>query len=356
MKIVSIVGARPQFVKAAALSKKLREKFTEVLVHTGQHYDSNMSDVFFKELGIPEPDYNLGIGSGSHGEQTGKMLIEIEKVLLKEEPDLVLVYGDTNSTIAGSLAAAKLHIKVAHVEAGLRSFNRIMPEELNRVVTDHLSDLLFCPTETAVENLKKEGITKGVFNTGDVMYDAVLTNSKRLTANRKKEILKTYHLKPRTYLYATVHRAENTDNPENLKNIFTALAESGEPIVFPIHPRTRKAISNLQLAINKLPNIKFVEPVGYLKNLVLMENAQKILTDSGGVQKEAYFLNVPCITMREETEWIETVDDGWNVLVGSDKEKILDAIGSFAPSGKQSNHFGIGKASDKIAKIISDLS
>ena len=352
MKIVSIVGARPQFVKAAALSKKLREKFTEVLVHTGQHYDSNMSDVFFKELGIPEPDYNLGVGSGSHGEQTGGMLIEIEKVLIKEKPDLVLVYGDTNSTIAGSLAAAKLHIKVAHVEAGLRSFNRAMPEELNRVVTDHLSDFLFTPTKTAVDNLNKEGIINGVFNTGDVMYDAVLQFSR--VAKEKSQILRTLGIEPKTYLYATVHRAENTDNPENLKNIILALAESGEKIVFPIHPRTRKMMGGIELP--SLPNIKMIEPVGYLDNLILIENSKKVLTDSGGIQKEAYFLKVPCITLREETEWVETVEDGWNILVGADKKKIQQSIEKFESKGKQSDHFGDGQAANKIAEIISNLS
>ncbi len=351
MKIVSVVGARPQFVKAAPLSKKLREKFTEVLVHTGQHYDSNMSEVFFEELEIPEPDYNLGVGSGSHGEQTGKMLIEIEKVLLKEKPDLVLVYGDTNSTIAGSLAAAKLHIKVAHVEAGLRSFNRAMPEELNRVVTDHLSDLLFCPTKTAVENLKKEGITRGVFNTGDVMYDATLVFSRQLTVDRKKKILETYQLKPKNYLYATIHRAENTDNPENLKSIILALAESGEKIVFPVHPRTEKIIREVGIKVSS--NVKAIEPVGYLENLVLIENSKKVLTDSGGIQKEAYFLKVPCVTLREETEWVETVADGWNTLVGADKKKIQRAIEKFAPKGKQSGHFGDGKAASKMVEILS---
>jgi UDP-N-acetylglucosamine 2-epimerase (non-hydrolysing) len=309
--------------------------------------------VFFKELGIPEPDYNLGIGSGSHGEQTGKMLVEIEKVLLKEKPDLVLVYGDTNSTIAGSLAAAKLYIKVAHVEAGLRSFNRGMPEELNRIVTDHLSDLLFCPTKTAVENLKREGITKGVFNTGDVMYDATLVFSRQLTVDRNKTILGKFGLNPKEYLYATVHRAENTDNLENLKNIISAFAESGEKIVFPIHPRTEKAIRQLGIKVGS--NVRLIEPVGYLDNLVLIENAKKVLTDSGGIQKEAYFLKIPCITLRKETEWVETVKDGWNVLVGVDKTKIQKAIEEFEPKGKQSGNFGDGAASGKIAEIISDL-
>ena len=350
MKIVSIVGARPQFIKAAPLSKELLKEFNEILIHTGQHYDHNMSEVFFKELGIPVPDYNLGVGSGSHGEQTGKMLIEIEKVLLKEKPDLVLVYGDTNSTIAGSLAAAKLHIKVGHVEAGLRSFNREMPEELNRVVTDHLSDLLFCPTETAVGNLRKEGITEGVFNTGDVMYDAVLASNKRLTANRKLRVLNGLGVKPKGYLYATVHRPVNTNNADNLKNILRAFAESGETIIFPTHPRTRKAISQAEIKI--LSNIKMIGPVGYLDNLILQENARKILTDSGGVQKEAYFLKVPCITLRDETEWVETVEDGWNVLVGANKKKILEAISRFEPKGKQSNYFGEGNAAVRIEREL----
>src|SRR3990170_2896560 len=350
MKIVSVVGARPQFIKAAPLSKKLRENFTEVLVHTGQHYDLNMSEIFFKELGIPEPDYNLGVGSGAHGEQTGKMLIEIEKVLLKEKPDLVLVYGDTNSTIAGSLAAAKLHIKVAHVEAGARSFNRQMPEEINRVGTDHLSDLLFCPTETAVENLKTEGITRGVFNTGDVMYDAVLQFSK--IAKQKSKILEKLQLETGSYLYATVHRAENTDNPKNLRSIIEAFSRIEEKIVFSVHPRTRKMLKEIELP--PLPNVMMIDPVGYLDNLVLEENARKILTDSGGMQKEAYFLKVPCITMRNETEWMETVDDGWNVLVGADKEKIQRAIEKFEPNGGQSNHFGDGDASGKIAAILNE--
>jgi UDP-N-acetylglucosamine 2-epimerase len=225
-KIVSVVGARPEFIQVSPISRKLRERFTEVLVHTGQHYDPNMSSVFFKELGLPKPDYNLEVGSGSHGEQTGKMLIEIEKVLIKENPDVVTVYGDTNSALAGALGAAKLHIKVAHVEAGLRSFNRAMPEELNRVLIDHLSDFLFCPTKTAVENLEKEGITKGVFNTGDVMYDSVLQFYKK--SEKESKILQTLNLRPKTYLYATVHRAENTDSQINLKNIFEAFAESGE--------------------------------------------------------------------------------------------------------------------------------
>jgi len=347
-KIVSIVGARPQFIKSAPLSKKIREKFKEVLIHTGQHYDPNMSDIFFKELSIHKPDYNLEIGSGYHGEQTGKMIIKIEEVLIKEKPDLVLVYGDTNSTIAGSLSAAKLHIKVAHVEAGLRSFNREMPEELNRVVTDHLSDLLFCPTETAVENLKEEGITEGVFNTGDVMYDAVLQFSKLAKNNSK--ILETLKLEPKKYLYVTVHRAENTDDVGNLRSIIEALSQSGEKIIFPVHPRTKKVIDKLGIKLGD--NIVRIGPLGYLDNLTLVENSNKVLTDSGGIQKEAHFLKVPCITMRKETEWVETVEDGWNIVTGANKNNILGAIKKPNPIHEQSKPFGDGSAAEKIVELL----
>lgn len=352
MKIVSIVGARPQFIKASPLSKELRRKFKEVLVHTGQHYDHNMSPVFFKELSIPEPDYNLGVGSGSHGEQTGRMLIELEKVLIKERPDMLLIYGDTNSTLAGALTAVKLQIPIGHVESGLRSYNRRMPEEINRVVADHLSSLLFCPTKTAVKNLRLEGITKGVFNTGDVMYDAIIAN--REVATRESKILKTINLKPKTYLYATVHRPENTDNKENLKTILEAFGESGETIVFPVHPRTKVAISKWRIEISKWTNIKFIDPVGYLDSLKLQVNSKKVLTDSGGVQKEAYIFKVPCITLRTETEWVETVKDGWNIIVGSNKAKIVDSIKNFSPKSKQHNYFGSGDSASKITGIIDD--
>lgn len=353
MKILSVVGARPQFIKAAPLSKKIRKYFKEILVHTGQHYDYGMSPLFFEELDLPEPDYNLGVGSGGHGEQTGKMLIGLERVLSKEKPELVLVYGDTNSTLAGALAAAKSCIPLAHVEAGLRSFNKKMPEEINRVLTDQVSDLLFCPTAAAVQNLKKEGITEGVFNTGDVMYDALLAN--RDVADRKSQILKTLNLRPKTYLFATTHRAENTDKKENLMSILEAFGESGETIVFPTHPRTKKAIGDWRLAISKWLNIKLIDPVGYLDSLMLQKNAKKVLTDSGGVQKEAYMLNVPCITLRRETEWIETVKDGWNKLVGADKEQIIRAIKYFLPKRPQHNYFGSGDASDKIIKILKNF-
>uniref|UniRef100_A0A7C3RKC0 UDP-N-acetylglucosamine 2-epimerase (Non-hydrolyzing) n=1 Tax=Dictyoglomus thermophilum TaxID=14 RepID=A0A7C3RKC0_DICTH len=325
LNIVSIVGARPQFIKLAPLSKVLREEgFKETIVHTGQHYDDNMSDIFFKELEIPEPDYNLGIGSGSHGEQTGKMLIAIEEVLMKRKPDLVIVYGDTNSTLAGALASSKLHIKLAHVEAGLRSFNKMMPEEINRIVTDHLSDILFCPTETAVKNLEKEGITKGVYLVGDIMFDALMYFSRM--SEEKSKILQNLKLNPKEYYLLTIHRAENTDNYDRLKNILLAIAQFRRKAVFPIHPRTRSRIKEFNLG-NYLDNenILLIDPVGYLDMISLEKNAFAIFTDSGGVQKEAFWLRVPCITLRDETEWIETVKYGWNTLVGANIEKILEA-------------------------------
>lgn len=319
MKFVSIVGARPQFIKAAVLSRELRKQHTEILVHTGQHYDENMSDIFFQEMEIPKPDYNLNIGSGSHGEQTGAMLEGIEKILLQEKPDWCLVYGDTNSTLAGALAASKLHIKIAHVEAGLRSFNRRMPEEINRVLTDHVSDLLLCPTQTAVENLEMEGITKGVHLSGDVMYEALMWAVEK--AKNSSKILQDLDSTPKTYLLATVHRAENTDNPEKLKNILDAFDQINEVIIWPVHPRTRKKIQELNWQPRN--HLKLIEPIGYLDMALLETNASVIVTDSGGVQKEAYWLQVPCVTLREETEWVETVESGWNKIVGNIESKII---------------------------------
>jgi len=325
-KILSIVGARPQFIKLAPLSKLLRKSgHRDIILHTGQHYDENMNAIFFKELEIPEPDYNLGIGSGCHGEQTGKMLMEIEKVLLREKPDLVIVYGDTNSTVAGALASSKLHLPLAHVEAGLRSFNKRMPEEINRIVADHLSDVLFCPTETAVKNLEKEGITKGVYLVGDIMFDALIHFSK--ISEKKSKILEKLNLKPKSYYLATVHRAENTDNCERIKNILTAFSKLDKPVVFPIHPRTKKMVENFSLK-HLLEKMQVIEPVGYLDMIKLEKNAKAILTDSGGVQKEAFWLKVPCITLRDETEWIETVKYGWNRIVGTDCERIINTVNS----------------------------
>ncbi|AAL80918.1 UDP-N-acetylglucosamine 2-epimerase (non-hydrolyzing) [Pyrococcus furiosus DSM 3638] len=356
MKIATIVGARPQFIKMAPVSRELRKYFEEVVIHTGQHYDYEMDRIFFEQLNIPEPDYNLGVGSGSHGYQIGEMLKKIEEVLIKEKPDLVMVFGDTNSTLAGALAAAKLKIKVAHVEAGLRSFDKSMPEEINRILTDHVSDYLFAPTETAVKNLYNEGIRNGVYLTGDVMLDALLYNVK--IAERCSEILNKLGLKPKEFCLATVHRAENTDNLERLKNIIDAFVECKETIVFPVHPRTEKVLKAYGLydSLKKAENVILIKPVGYLDMLMLEKNAKKILTDSGGVQKEAYFLKVPCITLRERTEWVETVEDGWNVLVGADKEKILRAVREFEPSGETYTYkFGDGRASEKIAEVIKNV-
>jgi UDP-GlcNAc3NAcA epimerase len=350
MKVLSIVGARPQFIKAAPVGKALRAAgHNVVLVHTGQHYDDEMSAVFFRDLEIPEPDVNLGVGSGSHGWQTGQMLMRIEEVLLAEKPDWVLVYGDTNSTLAGALAACKLHIPLAHVEAGLRSFNREMPEEHNRVLTDHCSDLLFCPTQTAVDNLAREGITKGVHLVGDTMYDAVLQFAE--TARQRSTILQDLGLNPKGYLLATVHRPYNTDNPERLRSILEAFAEIEEPIIFPVHPRTRKKMVELGLDNPKsaIGNLKSVDPVGYLDMLMLEQHARLILTDSGGMQKEAYFFAVPCVTLRPETEWVETIKGGWNVVVGASQMEIVRAVnGREWPKGTPPAVFGDGRAAHSI--------
>jgi UDP-GlcNAc3NAcA epimerase len=350
VKIVSIVGARPQFIKCAPLSRELRKNHQEVLVHTGQHYDPEMSEIFFRELQIPEPDYHLEVGSGSHGKQTGLILARVEEVLQKERPEIVLVYGDTNSTLAGALAAAKMHIPVGHVEAGLRSFDRSMPEEINRVLTDHISDLLFCPTETAVRNLANEGITKGVHLVGDVMVDALHFN--RGIANEKSRILERLGLEEKSYFIVTVHRPVNTDNRENMQSIIGALGDAGKPVIFPLHPRTRKYLQAYEM-LDRLPaNLIITEPLGYLDMLRLMDGAKKILTDSGGIQKEAYLLGVPCITIRENTEWVETLEDGWNVLVGADRGSILEAIREFEPADPQRDVFGTVGASERIGRVM----
>ncbi len=371
MKIVTIVGARPQFIKAAAVSRAIhrahqrKKRIQEVLVHTGQHYDTLMDKVFFEELNLPKPDYHLGVGSGSHGKQTGMMIERIEGVLEKERPEAVMVYGDTNSTLAGALAAAKLNLPVAHVEAGLRSYNRIMPEEINRVLTDHLSVFLFCPTDQAVRNLLREGIkderVRFVSYVGDVMYDSLLYYSR--LAEKKSTILQDLSLvnpqsaigNPQYYL-ATLHRAENTDDPKRLKSILEALNEIGRihPVLFPLHPRTRKRME-VYLAFTEFKYIKFVEPVSYLDMLKLEKNARAILTDSGGVQKEAYWLKVPCLTLRGETEWVETVKSGWNKLVGTEKKNIfqgMDDLEKRRPAGREKKLFGEGRASEKIVQIL----
>lgn len=357
LKILSIVGARPQFIKAAPVSKALRQAgHSECLVHTGQHYDHAMSQIFFDELGIPEPDINLNVGSGTHGWQTAQMLANLEEVMLSLEPDWVLVYGDTNTTLAGALAAVKLNLPLAHVEAGLRSFNRSMPEEHNRVMADHCADILFCPTQTSVENLKREGITSGVHFVGDTMFDAVLEFSE--IARERSTIVSDLGLYARCYILATVHRPSNTDVPENLDSILSAFGELHEPIVFPVHPRTQKKIAALNGRGKDLPNLKMIEPLGYLDMLQLEQNARLVLTDSGGIQKEAYFLGVPCVTLRTETEWVETAAAGWNVLVGRDSERIREAAnGRQWPRGKwprrtQPSGFGDGQAATRIVSQL----
>lgn len=357
MKIVTIIGARPQFIKAAAVSiaiqtfnrvspsrtRTSQKEIQEVLVHTGQHYDYLMDRVFFEELGLRKCDYHLGIGSGTHGKQTGAMLEQIEPILEKEKPDVVLVYGDTNSTLAGALAAAKIHIPVAHVEAGLRSYDRNMPEEINRVLTDHLSMLLFCPTDEAEENLSQEGIENGkqgrrVQNVGDVMHDSILYYSK--VAEEKSVILRDLELasysnsstpnsEPRTpnYFLATLHRAENTDDPKRLRSILKAFDEISKsaPVILPLHPRTRKMMKSYRLQ-PKSKKVRLIEPASYLNMVMLEKHARAILTDSGGVQKEAYWLRVPCITLREVTEWGYTVKEGWNTVSGWKTENIVKAV------------------------------
>ena len=357
MKIVTVLGARPQFIKAGTVSRAIMqhnqlevgsEKLEEVIVHTGQHFDANMSDIFFDEMKIPKPDYNLNINGLGHGAMTGKMLEKIEEVLLKEKPDWVMVYGDTNSTIAGALAASKLHIKVAHVEAGLRSFNMNMPEEVNRILTDRISNILFCPTQSAVDNLEKEGygtLNIKIVKNGDVMQDGAL-------------FYKDLAVKPDVdladeYILSTIHRAENTDDPKRLKSIFEALNEIANEmqIVLPLHPRTKNILETSHIELAK--NITVIEPVGYLEMVYLIKNSQMIMTDSGGLQKEAFFFEKPCVTLRDETEWVELIENRFNVLAGADKEKIIDLYKNFEFNDNFSvDLYGGGKASEAIVNEL----
>ncbi|MBA1420210.1 MAG: UDP-N-acetylglucosamine 2-epimerase (non-hydrolyzing) [Epsilonproteobacteria bacterium] len=349
MKIVTILGARPQFIKAGSVSREIAQyqEIEEIIVHTGQHYDANMSDIFFDDMKIPRPDYHLDINGLGHAAMTGQMLEKIEEVLLKEKPDWVIVYGDTNSTLAGALAASKLHIKVAHIEAGLRSFNMHMPEELNRILTDRVSTILFCPTNTAIKNLKNEGFDNfecKVIKSGDVMQDGAMFY-KDLAVKPKCDI-KEY------YILCTIHRAENTDNEMRLRDIFEALNEIGneKQIILPLHPRTRKIVEKLNISID---NLSIIEPVGYLEMVWLIDNCTLVMTDSGGLQKEAFFFEKPCITLRDETEWVELVENGFNVLVGADKDKMIESY------KKQKfnynfdlNLYGGGDASRKIIREL----
>ena len=369
MKLVSIVGARPQFIKIAPLARLLErrhdtagEHIENILVHTGQHYDATMSDIFFEELQIPRAAFNLGVGSGSHARQTGQMLVKIEEILLDVRPHMVVTYGDTNSTVAGALAAVKLNIPVAHVEAGVRSFNRRMPEEINRVVADHISDLLLAPTPTAIENLGKEGLSGKAILTGDVMYDAVLIN--RELAERSSDILERLTLETGSYGVVTVHRAENTDDEEQLKELLTAvneIAKSGLRLIFPIHPRTAKLLSSKLRCWLPNPKLHIIQPVGHLDMLRLVSHAKVVLTDSGGLQKEAFFLGCPCVTLREETEWVETVQAEANILTGVEASKIREAVltwesrfaaGHPSFSTKADGLFGDGLAAEKIRDAL----
>lgn len=388
MKIVTVIGARPQFVKAATVSRAIaehnatitdeRSKITEVIVHTGQHFDANMSDVFFEEMKIPKPNYFLDINSMSHGAMTGRMLEKIEEVLLQEKPDYVLVYGDTNSTLAGALAAKKLHIKVVHVEAGLRSFNMRMPEEINRILTDRISDILCCPTGTAVENLKSEGFTKAVLstdhrslitdhqplvvNTGDVMLDAALYYS--TFSAEKSTVIKDLDLEGKDFALCTIHRAENTDDLARLSSIFAAFHEISAKmkIVLPLHPRTRKILETHQSRCTDQRSLStdaliLIDPVGYFDMIELIKTSKIVLTDSGGLQKEAFFFKKPCVTLRDETEWVELIDNGFNMLTCADKTRIISAVAKMLslPLDFSVDLYGIGTAGSQIVKTIEEF-
>ena len=344
--VVSVVGARPQFVKAFPVSNALGPDTGEVLVHTGQHYDEQLSDVFFEQLGIPMPDYNLGIGSDTHAVQTAAMMRELDDVVADHDPDVLLLYGDTNSTLAGALVGANRDTAVAHVEAGLRSHNWEMPEEINRVLTDHVADLLFVPTERATENLAAEGITDGVHVTGDVMYDALLAVREQVTDRPLPVDIDG------EYVLATVHRASNTDDPDRLRSILSALSDASLPVVLPAHPRTTDAMRTAGIEAAAYPGIDFVDPVGYLDFVALLDGAERVATDSGGVQKEAFYLDTPCVTLRAETEWTETVESGWNVLVGADEVAIRAALERTIDPETKPNPYGDGDAAARIAEVV----
>ncbi len=355
MKICTVIGARPQFVKAAVVSAEFakHKSINEIIIHTGQHYDPAMSEIFFRELNVPREKYNLEIGSGSHGLQTGRMLEKLEDILLKEKPDFVLIYGDTNSTLAGALAASKMHIPVAHIEAGMRSFNKKMPEEINRIIADHLSEINFCSTKNAIENLKVENLGKTGVLVGDVMFDCSLKFAE--LAEKRYDPFAKFAVEKNGYALLTCHRAENTDHKKCLTEIVKAVNRISEemPVLYPVHPRTKKFLNEYGLTFSG--NVKLIPPVGYLEMILLEKHASFILTDSGGVQKEAFFYRVPCITMREETEWIETAELGWNKITGADSKKITAAFADFAknkPAKTSARPYGNGDAASKITKVI----
>ena len=356
MKILTVVGARPQFIKAAAVCREVRKDHTEVLVHTGQHYDDMMSDVFFREMDVPAPDYNLEVRSSSQVTQSAQMMIGLEEVVLKERPDRILVYGDTTSTLAGALVGSKLRIPVGHVEAGLRSFNKAMPEEINRILTDHVCDALFTPTDAASRNLAREGIAEGVWQVGDVMYDALIHNVG--IAEKRASVLDRLGVRPKEYVLATIHRAANTDDRARLQAIMDAMARSGTGVIMLLHPRTRDRLKafGLEGLAHGTGSLRIVDPVGYFDMLVLEKNARGIVTESGGVQKEAYMLEVPCVTVRCETEWVETVEAGWNTLVGETVERIPETIEAAGATPEAHPMFyGDGAAAGRIARTLATL-
>jgi len=350
MKVLSIVGARPQFVKVSPVHKAVSKRHEHKILHTGQHYDYQMSQVFFEELNIPTPDYYLGVGSGRHGEQTGKMLMAIEEILMKDRPDMVLVYGDTNSTLAGALAATKLNIPIGHIEAGLRSFRRGMPEEINRVLTDHISTLLFCPSQVSVDHLAQEGVTSGVHAVGDTMTEVLLEIGDRL----RDDALVKLGVERGKYILCTIHRQENADDRKNMEEIIGAMLSFGETFVLPLHPRTRKNLAGWGMlkGLEEADNVVLTEPQNFMAFTALEKNARKIMTDSGGVQKEAYFFDVPCVTVRDETEWVETLEDGWNVLMGAHRDRIAEALRRDRPIRQRTVSYGDEKVSQRIVDIL----
>lgn len=347
--VLTVVGNRPQYIKGAALSPALRARVREILLDTGQHYDHELAGVFFQQLELPTPDVSLGVGSGSHAQQTARIMVGVEHAVVELAPDLVLVYGDTNSTLAAALAAVKLHVPVAHVEAGLRSFDRRMPEEVNRVLTDTVSALLFCPTTTAVENLRREGIGDGVHLVGDVMFDLAL---RMLTPRIEDGVLESFGLPAGGYVFATLHRPANADDPERLAAILGVLEDRGEQVLFAAHPRTRASLDAAGLLDSVPAHLRVVEPVGYLESLALIKNARAVVTDSGGVQKEAYVLRTPCITARDTSEWVETIQAGWNVLVDADPGALAAALERAEPGGDWTPFYGEGDAGERIAAIV----